>query len=118
MTERRLTCINCPLGCGITVVMDGGEIVSVSGNTCKRGEEYARAECTAPRRTVTGLVRVSGKREPLSVKTAQPIPKELVLDCAALLRGTVVNAPVAIGDVVISDILSTGVDVVATKAVL
>ena len=117
MTERKLTCINCPLGCNITVVMDGGEVVSVEGNTCKRGEEYARAECTSPRRTVTGLVRVDGRREPLSVKTAQPIPKELVLDCAALLRRTVVAAPVAIGDAVISDVLGTGVDVVATKVI-
>ena len=117
MTEKKLTCINCPIGCNITVTMDGGSIVSIEGNTCKRGEVYARSEITAPKRVVTGLVRVEGRHEPLSVKTAAPIPKELVLDCAALLRRTVVKAPIGMNEVVISDVLSTGVDIISTKAV-
>ena len=115
MTEKKLTCINCPIGCIITVTMDGDDIVSVEGNTCKRGDVYARSEVTAPKRVVTGLVRVKGRHEPLSVKTAAPIPKELVLECAALLRKTVVDAPVSMNQVVIPDVLGTGVDIISTK---
>ena len=118
MTEKKLTCINCPIGCNITVTMDGDSIVSIEGNTCKRGEAYARSEITAPRRVVTGLVRVEGRHEPLSVKTAAPIPKELVLECAELLRKTVVKAPIAMNQVVIPDVLSTGVDIISTKAAI
>ena len=33
MEEKNLICINCPLGCMLTVVMDGKKIVSVAGNT-------------------------------------------------------------------------------------
>lgn len=117
MTEKKLTCINCPMGCNITVKLDGSEIISIEGNTCKRGETYARSEITAPMRTVTGLVRVEGRREPLSVKTSRPIPKELMLECAALLRKTAVSGQYDIGGVVIPDVLGTGADIIATKPV-
>lgn len=32
--ERDLICINCPMGCNLHVVMEKGEVVSVTGNTC------------------------------------------------------------------------------------
>ena len=49
-----LTCIVCPMGCRMTVELsDGGEILSVTGNTCPRGKQYAIDECTHPVRTVT-----------------------------------------------------------------
>ena len=61
MEERKLTCIGCPMGCPLTVVMNGEEVVSVTGNTCKRGDVYARKEVTNPTRIVTSTVRVSGR---------------------------------------------------------
>ena len=57
MEERKLTCIGCPMGCPLTVVMNGEEVVSVTGNTCKRGDVYARKEVTNPTRIVTSTVR-------------------------------------------------------------
>ena len=118
MTEEKiLTCINCPMGCLLTVTLENGEVKSVSGNTCPRGDTYGRTECTAPVRVVTGLVRVANGKEPLSVKTAQAIPKSSVADCIALLGKTVVNAPVAAGDVVIENVCGSGVNVIATKSV-
>ena len=43
MKKTELTCIGCPMGCAVTVEMDGaGEITGVIGHTCKRGEVYAR----------------------------------------------------------------------------
>lgn len=113
--QRELTCISCPIGCRMTVTIADGE-VSVTGNTCPRGAVYAKAECTAPVRMVTGLVRIEGRNEPLSVKTAQAIPKSSVAECVDILARTVIKAPVRAGDVVISDICGSGIDVIATKS--
>ena len=79
--EQTITCINCPVGCRMTVTLENGAFVSVRGNTCKRGESYARQECVAPLRMVTAVVPVSGSAAPLSVKTRTPIPKEKIRAC-------------------------------------
>ncbi len=118
MNIRNLTCISCPMGCPITVQIEGNEIVSVSGNTCKRGEVYARKEVTDPTRIVTSTVRVrGGKADMVSVKTREDIPKGMIFDCVKALKGVVVNAPVRIGDVIVSNAAGTGVDIIATKNV-
>lgn len=79
MEVRELTCIGCPLGCPLTVRMDGSEI-SVSGNTCKRGEDYAKKEVVNPTRIVTSSVHVAGGEITMvSVKTKQDIPKNKIL---------------------------------------
>lgn len=115
-TTRELTCIGCPLGCSITVTMNDTDIVSVTGNTCPRGDADARKEVTNPTRIVTSTVRVQGGVSPMvNVKTASDIPKSKIFDCANALRDVVITAPVKIGDVVLSDVAGTGVDVIAAK---
>lgn len=116
MEVRNLTCINCPMGCALTVEMNGDEVVNISGNTCKRGEVYAQKEVTNPTRIVTSTVRVSGgKADMVSVKTREDIPKEKIFECVRALKNVEVQAPIHIGDVIISNIADTGIDVVATK---
>ncbi len=106
------------MGCPITVEMDGDEVVSVTGNTCKRGDVYARKEVTDPTRIVTSTVRViGGKADMVSVKTKEDIPKGKIFDCVKALKGVEVEAPVKIGDVIVPDVAGTGVDIVATKNV-
>ena len=118
MEERKLTCIGCPMGCPLTVVMNGEEVVSVTGNTCKRGAVYARKEVTNPTRIVTSTVRVSGGNiDMVSVKTKEDIPKGKIFDCVKALKGITVPAPVHIGDVILRNVADTGVDIVATKNV-
>ena len=118
MSERQLICIGCPLGCMLTATLENGTVTAVSGNTCPRGDSYARKECTAPERTVTGTVRVSGGSAPVvSVRTSSPIPKEKVLELAALMGKLTVSAPVHPGDVLAADVLGTGSDLLATCAV-
>ncbi len=115
MEIRELTCINCPLGCQLKVEMNGGEVVSVSGNTCKRGEIYARKEVVSPTRTVTSTVAVVGGVHPVvPVKTKSDIPKSKIFDCMKEINAAAVKAPVHIGDVIIENVCSSGVDVVAT----
>ena len=106
------------MGCPLVVTMDGGEVVSVTGNTCKRGEIYGRKEVTNPTRIVTSTVRVSGGSiDMVSVKTKEDIPKGKIFECVKALKGIEVPAPVHIGDVIMKDVAGTGVDVVATKNV-
>lgn len=117
-TLKNLTCIVCPMGCPLKVELEDGKVLSVSGNTCKRGEHYAVSECTAPKRVLTTTVRVRGGSLPLvSVKTADAIPKELLFDAMKALNAVTVKAPVKIGGVVLKNICGTGVDVVAGKTV-
>ena len=116
MEERRLTCIRCPLGCQVTVTLENGEVTSVKGNTCPRGEEYAKKEVTNPTRIVTSIVRVNdGNLAAVSCKTADDIPKGKIFDILAEIKPLIVDAPVKIGDVLIHDVAGTGVDIVATK---
>lgn len=119
MEEKKLTCIGCPMGCSLTVVMNGSEIVRVAGNTCKHGDAYARKEVTNPVRTVTTTVRVKGgSAAVVSVKTKEDIPKNRIFECVRELKNVEVTAPVYMGDVILADAAGTGVEVVATKSVL
>lgn len=113
---KELTCIGCPLGCALTVTMNDNEVISVNGNTCPRGDAYARKEVTNPTRIVTSTVRVEGGVSPMvNVKTASDIPKSKIFECAAALKDVVAVAPVKIGDVLLADVAGTGVDIVAAK---
>ena len=115
--KLEMTCIGCPLGCALNVKVNG-EQITVTGNTCPRGEKYAKNEAVCPKRTVTSTVAVRGGVIPrLSVKTAQDIPKDKIFDCMAAIRGVTVNAPVTIGTVILKNCVGTGVDVIATKSV-
>lgn len=116
MEKRTLTCIGCPLGCAVTVELENGEIINVTGNTCKRGDDYARKEVTRPMRIVTSTVRVTGGVLPVvSVKTEQDIPKEKIMDIMKCLADLSVPAPVHIGDIILENVAQTGVNIVATK---
>ncbi len=115
MKTYELTCIQCPLGCALTVTVDGDEL-TVKGNTCPRGAEYGRKEILHPSRTVTSTVAAEGGEIPrLSVKTRTDIPKEKIFDVMEVIRKTKVKAPVSLGDVIIENVCGTGVDVIATK---
>ncbi|MCL1909793.1 MAG: DUF1667 domain-containing protein [Kiritimatiellaeota bacterium] len=81
------------------------------------GAKYAEEECVAPKRMVTTLVRVAGRRAPLSVKTAAPVPKEKIFDVLAAVHSAQAAPPARIGDVVLADVCGTGVDILATSAV-
>lgn len=117
--HERLTCIRCPRGCAlVATVGEGGVVTDVSGNACRRGVEYARAEIACPLRTVTTTVPVEGSRalRMLPVRTAGEVPRARVLDVVRELASVRAQAPVKVGDVVLRDAAGTGVDVVATAS--
>lgn len=113
--EKTFTCINCPIGCRLTVKINGGTVTQVTGNACPRGVQYARQEAVAPTRMVTAVVNVPGHELPLSVKTAAPIPKDKIFDCMKAIEAAQISAPVKIGDVVCKNVCQTGVDVISTR---
>lgn len=114
--KRELTCVACPLGCTITVELNGNEVISVTGNTCKRGEAYAKTEITNPTRSLTSTVKVNGGILPVvPVKSNKPVPKDKMFECMKVINSASVDAPVKIGQVIIENILDTGADIVATN---
>ena len=116
MEKKELTCICCPMGCALNIEMENNEVVKVSGNTCKRGDTYARAEIVRPVRMVTTIVKVeNGKLKTLPVKTKEPIDKDKIKLCLHALKDAKVKAPVRIGDIIVSNV--EGVDIIATSNV-
>lgn len=110
---RELTCIVCPKGCQMKAVLENGEVISVEGFTCPRGEQYAIDECTHPMRTVTTTARTENGGV-IAVKTDKTIPKEKMFELMEEINRAVVKLPAHIGDVVLSNVLGTDANVVVT----
>ena len=109
---KELTCIVCPRGCRLTI----DDNMNVTGNTCPRGKIYAINELTHPVRIITSSVRVINREDLLaSVKTSDAIPKEKIFDVMSEINKLGVKAPCHIGQVVATNILGLGVDIVITK---
>lgn len=118
MSIRELTCIGCPLGCSLEVDLMDMDNIKVNGAGCGRGESYGIKECTNPTRIVTTTVKIAGGSEiMLPVKTEKDIPKELIFECIKKLKNIEVTAPVKTGDIVVPNILNTGINIVATEDV-
>ena len=112
------TCIVCPNGCDLSVEIQDGKVLSVSGNRCKRGVTWVKQEVTDPHRVVTSSVVVRGGVMPLcSVRTSDPVPKDRIPDVMAVIRTIVRDAPVSPGDVLVTDLLGLGVSLIATRNV-
>ena len=119
MREVLMCCTTCPSGCALTVQADGDKIVSVTGNACKRGLIFAEKELTAPERMLTSTVCVQSGGETilLPVKSEVPMPRAKMLDVMAVLRDASFDAPIHRGDVLVSNAVACGVNIVACKTV-
>ena len=116
ITKKNLTCIVCPRGCALTVTLDSeaaNPVVSVEGQGCKRGVDYATAECTHPTRVLTTTApTVDGGVVPC--KTDRAIPRELLFEAMKAVNSLSAPAVVRIGDILLPDLLGTGANIVAT----
>lgn len=117
----QFNCTTCPSECLLTVKVerdaDGhvAEVRSVTGNSCPRGDKFAHQELTCPMRVLTTTVAVSGGDEALlPVRTSEAIPLAIHAQAMALIRGLAVNAPIRMGDVVLPNLLNTGIDLLAS----
>ncbi len=113
MKSRELTCIVCPMGCKIEVGFnDNNEIEYVKGNTCVRGEKYAKDECAHPVRMVTSTA-ICSNGEVIPVKTRIPIPKEKIFECMSEINKLNINLPIHVGAVIIKNVANTDSDIIA-----
>ena len=111
--KKNLICIICPRGCSLETYIEGGT-VTVTGNACPKGEQYAKDECINPVRTVTSIIRVANRNDTMvSVKTNAPIAKAKIFEAMQAIRSATVSAPIKIGDVLIENVC--GANVIATK---
>ena len=114
-----LTCIICPMGCSMEVEVETSsdgqkKVLSVKDNGCKRGQQYAEKELQNPTRTLTSTIKVEGGLLPLvPVKSAGEVPKASLLQCMEVVRRAHCRAPVKRGDILLYDLLGTGVNVIA-----
>jgi len=118
IATKNLTCIVCPIGCQLEIELDeNGKPVSVSGNTCKRGKDYAVNEFTDPRRTLTTTVKICGSAADkfLPVRTSSPIPKPKMFEAMSTANALCAKAPVKVGDVICKDFIEAGIDLIACK---
>lgn len=115
--EKQITCIQCPVGCTVTVEYEGKRILNITGNQCAKGKRYAEAEFFCSKRVLTTTVFCKTEKGtfPLPVKTEGEIPLDLLREAVVELRKKEYTAPVNANDIVYQNILGTNIDVIATK---
>lgn len=117
METKSLVCVNCPMGCQIQVQLEGQQVISIQGNTCPKGEVYARSECIDPMRILTSTVRIEqAPLRVLPVITQAEIPLRKVFEAMEQIRTLQVQAPVACGQVLCENLADTGVALIASRS--
>ncbi len=113
---KEFTCVSCPMGCKLQVSEQNGDFI-ITGNSCALGLKYGKQEMIDPRRNISSTVKVkNGFLEMLPVKTAAPIPKNKIFEVMQEINKTSVFAPVKMGDVIIKNVLNTGIDIIASRS--
>lgn len=117
MTTQRMICIECPVGCALSVDIENCRVTRVSGNKCPKGEGYAISEVEHPARTLTSAVLAKGlKLKMVPVRTDKPIPKERLKEAMEEIKKIRLDHPVQCGETIAKDLLGLGVALIATRA--
>lgn len=117
MEQWDVVCIVCPKGCRLKVTRENEEM-TVTGNQCKRGQAYGLKEVTNPTRVITSTVKVNHpvhRRMPVVTKGA--VPKAMMFDVVKEINKVVLELPITMGDIIIEDVLGTGVNIVASRTI-
>ena len=117
MGEERLTCVLCPVGCELAVRRAKGGL-EIEGNICEKGVTFATEEILYPKRNLATSVCAAGSgRRMVSVRLTGRVPREMVFPILKEIARLRPRPPVGRGQVLIADVLGTGVDVIATRTV-
>lgn len=115
---HELVCIVCPKGCTMRIEQENGAY-TVSGNTCKRGAQFAISEMTEPKRTICTTVRTAFLQAPvLPVRVSAEIPKDKIFEVMHEINSVIVEKPVSRGDIILKNVLNLGADIIATSDLL
>ncbi len=116
---HELVCIVCPKGCTMCIEKTEDGEYKVSGNTCKRGAQFAISEMTEPKRTICTTVRTVFSQAPvLPVRVSAEIPKDKIFEVMREINSVILQEPVSRGEVVLKNVLNLGVDIIATSDLL
>lgn len=114
---KKLTCIECPKGCVLSVDIENCRVVKVSGNLCPKGEGYAISEVENPMRVLTSGVLTEGSPLRLiPVRTDKPIPKTKIMQAMDGIKKLRVKNQLRAGDIVKENFLGLGVNLIATRS--
>jgi len=114
--NKKITCIECPKGCVLSVDLQNDEIMSISGNECPKGPEYALSEIKNPLRIFTASVSNPGQLlKMIPVRTDKPIPKDKLFMAMKEVKKIRLCRPVNIGDVIAENFLGLDINLVATR---
>ena len=118
MANKKLTCIECPKSCSLSVDVENCRVVKMTGNECPEGEQYAIAEIENPVRVLTSTVLAEGlPLKMVPVRTDRPIPKPKILEAMAEIKRIRIKKPLKIGDIIAKNFLGLGVDLISTRDV-
>jgi CxxC motif-containing protein len=116
--KRKLTCIECPIGCQLEIDVEGGHIISLTGNKCEKGPAYARQEIAAPMRVLSSTVLARGlELKMVPVRTSRPIPKAKLLEAMTEIKKIRLDRPVKVGDIIAKAFLGLDADLIASREV-
>jgi CxxC motif-containing protein len=116
---KTITCIECPVGCALSVDIENCRVIKVSGNKCPKGEPYAASEVENPLRILTSAVL--SRNLPLKmvpVRTDKPIPKSRIMEAMAEVKKIKVNKSLKVGETVAANFLGLDVNLIATRDVI
>ena len=75
---KEFVCITCPNSCRMQAELENGQW-KVTGNKCKRGQQFAESEMTCPKRTFSTTVKTAWDSVPvIPVRVSREIPKDKI----------------------------------------
>lgn len=100
----------------MSVDIENCRVVKITGHQCPKGEKYALAEIENPVRILTSTVLTDGLPLKLvPVRTNKPIPKDKLLPAMEELGKIRLKIHVRPGDVIVTNFLEPGVNLIATR---
>lgn len=116
---RFMNCKICSMDCELNIKENKEDnSYIITGNRCPQGEKYALKEIREPSRVLFSRVLLDkGPMSRLHVKTDKIVPSYFKDSFIKIIEKTRVEAPVAKGDILIENILNTGINVVSARRV-
>lgn len=118
--NKTMTCIACPRGCLLDITQDN-EDITVVGNQCNRGVDYALQELKESLRMLTTTVKTAFPGNPrLPVRLSEEVPLRLFPEYMKLINSFLLDQNCIPGDILMKNIQidsgSIAVDLLATGA--
>jgi len=115
---KKLTCIECPKGCLLSIEIENCRVVKVSGNECPKGDGYAHQEIENPMRILASAVLAPGlSMKMVPVRTDKPIPKSKLALAMEEVKKVRLKSPVKCGSVIVENFLGLSVKLLSTRNV-